>query len=122
MAVRSVLIIDDDERVAQAVARLFPSETSVEVLNDAAEALIRLLNGTIPELILCDVVMPEISGAEIVAQLRSYSPEAARRVVLMTGGGAPAEVRRQLEDFDGIILEKPFHIEELEAAVARMQR
>lgn len=67
--------------------------------------------------ILCDVMMPELTGAEFHAELVVRHPALARRVVFMTGGAFTEEARRFLDRVPNPRLDKPFDARGLRAAL-----
>ena len=49
-------------------------------------ALRRIMQGELFDLILCDLMMPEVSGIDFYDELSRIAPELAQRVVFITGG------------------------------------
>ncbi len=114
-----VLVIDDDPAVRLALARVLSLRHDVESAGSADEALSKLASGTSFDAIVCDVVMPERSGLEFLAEVRARFPEVASRVVLITGGAIAPDVGRALKEVQNEIVEKPFALDRIEAAIAR---
>ena len=75
------------------------------------------------DLILCDLMMPEMTGMDFYAALASRSESLARRVVFMTGGAFTPTAREFLDRVDNPRLDKPVDITRLrqlvDSAVAR---
>jgi len=69
--------------------------------------------------ILCDLVMPQMSGAELFAELERSAPELARRVVFATGGTFGGASLAPLAGAKNPRLEKPFELEQLRAVLRR---
>ncbi len=92
-----VLLIDDDEPLGTSLARVLRLGDRLEVTPRAAEALDRIQRGARYDLILCDVMMPELGGGDFVARLEIVAPELVPRVVLMTGGAVTEAQRRFVE-------------------------
>jgi len=88
-----------------------------ESVNNGREALDKVAENGEYDLILCDVMMPEISGPEFVLRLGKDNPELQKHVIFITGGTFRDEARDQLEKFDNYVLEKPFTKDELRQAV-----
>jgi len=88
-------------------------------VTSAREALALLDAGARFDLVLCDLVMPEVSGMELLGQLQATHPDQARQVVFMTAGaftpGAQGFVERHRQHR---FLAKPIDLEELEAVIA----
>jgi PAS domain S-box-containing protein len=83
---RRVLVVDDDPRVGRALARLLAQEHDVEVVSGGAEALRRVQQGTRWDVVVCDLLMPDMSGMDLARALEAAAPELSRRMVFVTGG------------------------------------
>jgi len=84
-----VLVVDDEPALVRAMTRWLTPRARVTGTTEPRRAL-ELIRREPFDLILCDMHMPDMNGRELVAQLRGRDPEAADRVVIVTGsGGAP---------------------------------
>ena len=112
---RRVLIIDDEELVARTVARMLATEET-EVVASGRAALAR---GPLTEfdVILCDLMMPEMTGFELYQRAIAATPAVADRFVFLTGGVFTDEARQFLEVPGRRWLAKPVRRAELLAAV-----
>ncbi len=117
-----LLLVDDEPSVGSAVQRLLHGMHEVDAVEDAHEALRRVCRGEAYDAVLCDVMMPGMSGVEFVAQLERVAPGLALRTGFMTGGAFTAEARESLEAHPRELLHKPFEAEGLRAFVARLLR
>ena len=115
----SVLIVDDDVLFTNSLRRLFTAEHEVTVINDGRIALERLRAGQRFDVILCDLMMPELTGAELHAALRELSPALADQVIFITGGAFSPASQQFLERITNLCFEKPCDLGELRAAVRR---
>jgi CheY-like chemotaxis protein len=103
-----VLIIDDEALVCRAVARALTPEHDVATETRAAAALARIASGERFDLVVCDLMMPEMTGMDFHERLSSLSPELARRTVFITGGAFTPKAREFLDRVKGPVVEKPF--------------
>ncbi len=113
-----LLVIDDDEAVAAAMARLLGLRHDVVTETDPRAALARFARGEVFDVTFCDLTMPNTSGADFYEALVCSAPEAAPRVVFMTGGAFTEEARSFLDGVSNASLTKPFTLEAVEAIVA----
>jgi len=111
-----VLVVDDDPLVARSVA-LILSAYSVDIVNSGADALARIAEEWHYDVILCDVMMPSMTGPQMLEELFATAPTAAARVVFMTGCVLMPELQSVLDRFANPCLEKPLDIEGLRALV-----
>ena len=109
-----VLVVDDDPLVSSALRRTLAREHDVEVVVSSKKALEMLLSeqGTY-DVILCDLMMPEMTGMELHAQLHAALPERAQRMVFVTGGAYTPAAQSFLERVPNPRLEKPFEPDKL---------
>ncbi|GEM_PF-5659274 len=102
-----VLIIDDEELVLESLARTLRPHKVTTMVN-GAEAL-RFLEGDDNfDLILCDLMMPAMSGIEFHAQITQRFAHLLPCTVIMTGGAFTSEAEAFLARLETPCLEKPF--------------
>lgn len=107
-----ILIVDDDPQITMLIRiALVRAGHKVEEANCGRDAVAAVLAHP-PDLVLLDYVMPDLSGAEVIEELRRH-PECARvPVVMATGELAPDECAGAVQ-----VLGKPYKLDELYAAV-----
>jgi PAS domain S-box-containing protein len=102
-----VLIIDDEPFVAAVCQRMLAGEHDVEIATEAASALSRIESGNEFDVILCDLMMPEMSGMELYAILQSRFEKLVPRVVFLSGGAFSTGARAFRERVPNVFLDKP---------------
>jgi PAS domain S-box-containing protein len=112
---RKILVIDDDAAVGNTVRRALANEHDITVVGRGREALDRIRTGERFDVIMCDVMMPEISGSEVYKRLLDIDPDQAKRIVFITGGVFTASAQRFLDSVPNPRLGKPFDMENLRA-------
>jgi signal transduction histidine kinase/CheY-like chemotaxis protein len=113
-----VLVVDDDENVGTIIRRLLSPEHDVKLLASADEALAAIIGGEHFDVILCDIMMPVVTGMDFFHRLDAQEREQAERVVFLTGGVFSDRARKFLEEIPkGRLLEKPFDSDDLRALV-----
>jgi PAS domain S-box-containing protein len=108
-----MLIIDDEPMILGALRRSFASDYQVTAVGDGRRALERLRAGERFDVILCDLMMPEMTGMDLFAELRALDPDQARRVVFVTGGAFTPRAREFLERVPNARVEKPIDFQNL---------
>ena len=101
-----VLIIDDDTRVAKALGRLLMRHR-VELSDSGEDALSRLAEESF-DVVICDLMMPGMSGLELFARLELEQPALARRVLFTTGGAWSEQSREFISTHRRRVITKPF--------------
>ncbi len=113
----SILIVDDEPLVRTALQRVLGTEHRISVAGGGREALELLRRGERFDLILCDLMMPDLTGMDVHAAALEAFPEQARRVLFMTGGAFTPRARDFLENVPNPCIEKPFDPQALRVLV-----
>jgi nitrogen-specific signal transduction histidine kinase/CheY-like chemotaxis protein len=119
---RRVLVVDDDVAVARALGRMLAGGPEVVTSHDAREALAWLERGDPFDLVICDLMMPLLSGEAFQQRLRSVRPELARDMIFVTGGAFTQAASAFLSATKNVCLEKPVRQAELREVVAAKLR
>jgi signal transduction histidine kinase len=112
-----ILVIDDMPAIGRMIAAAFSGTHDVVAVTEAREAFARLASGETFDVILTDLMMPEVSGRDVLDKLTAEWPHLAANVIFMTGGAFTAESREFLDRAPQRVLAKPFSIDELQAVV-----
>lgn len=113
-----VLIAEDEQPIADALAMIVADAGYTPLLASQGKRALELTRERHPALILTDLMMPLLDGAQLIAAIRADAELDNHRpppIVLMTAGG----VRRALEVNADALLKKPFAIAEVEALLLR---
>jgi two-component system, OmpR family, KDP operon response regulator KdpE len=114
-----VLIADDEPRIIKLVSMALEDEGFRVVTAVNGEEALRKAEEYRPDVVLLDIVMPDIDGIEVMQQLRERRPVA---VILLTAKGSVADKARGLDQGADDYLAKPFHTDELTARVRAVLR
>jgi len=117
-----VLVIDDEPMIGRAVQLMLEGAHDVTTLVSAREALERLVAREDYDVIVCDLMMPEMTGMDLHAAVVEKRPEIAERFVFLTGGAFTPRARAFLERTPNALLEKPFETTALLEAIAATMR
>ena len=116
----NVLVVEDDKAIAELLTMQLASEGfAVRVARDGASSL-KEVAVELPDLVLLDVMMPEIDGWSVLRQLRN-NPETARvPVVMLTSRVMPADEIRGRNLGASAYVTKPYDLTTLIATVRRV--
>jgi signal transduction histidine kinase len=112
-----VLVIDDEPLIGRTIEAALAGEYEVTAVSLASDAFARLAAGETFDVVLCDLLMPEMTGRDVYERLLSDWPRAARSVVFLTGGAFTPETSDFVNRTSRPVLFKPFRIDELRATV-----
>ena len=76
-----------------------------------------MLGGEGFDLILCDLMMPDMTGMDLYAAIRAAAPEQASRMIFVTGGAFTPRAIEFLDTVTNLRLDKPFDLRNLRALV-----
>jgi CheY-like chemotaxis protein len=114
----TVLLVDDDMSVLSGFRRSLQTEAlSVEFALSGAQALRRMLSDKPPDVVVCDMLLPDISGVEVYQRAVAHDPTYRQRFAVATGGSGVAFVASFLAGFSGPVLHKPVDTAQLALAV-----
>lgn len=105
------LIVEDDHAILRLVKTILEREEfTVEGVSDGAEA-IELLRVAAYDLLIVDLLLPKVSGDEVLGFVEETRPEKLRRVILTTA--SPRQISGELLRKICRVLAKPFDVEQL---------
>ena len=111
-----VLIVDDEPLVRRVLALVLRGDHEVVIAETGQEALAAIDQGDL-DVVLCDLMMPGMSGMEVYEEVRRRRPGFERRVVFVTGGAFVPRLAEFLDSVDNLKLLKPFDVQQVLAAV-----
>ncbi len=115
-----ILVVEDEDNIAIALEFLLSRDGHRHSRLAQGAAALDQIRALRPDLVLLDVMLPDISGYEVVTVIRADPSLADVRVLLMTARGSVVERRKGLAlGADGFIA-KPFELAELRAEMARL--
>jgi len=114
--VKTILVVDDEQPIREMLQTFLQEEGyRVDVATNGREGLDRMAE-RLPDLVLCDVMMPVCDGREMVARMRGDSRLRAVPVIIMSAAWPLAGVDPR--DFPAVVI-KPFDIFALLGIVER---
>jgi CheY-like chemotaxis protein len=113
-----VLVVDDSPEMREALRDLLVSEGYTPILAVNGADALRKLTQVLPDLIVTDLVMPELDGIELIERVCSQDLYRGVSVILMTGSDIEA-ARKRLRDagFEWEVVKKPINLQDFLALV-----
>ena len=113
---RKILVVDDQPTLARAIRRML-TEHDVTLVESGHEAVARIEAGERFDVILTDLMMPELSGMDLHARLAQLAPDQVGKMIFMTGGAFTEQARSFFDRVENPTIEKPFDRAELMAVI-----
>lgn len=117
-----ILAVDDDNEVLETVGRVLRHESyEVSLASSAAQAMV-VLEKRIPDLLILDIMMPEVDGITMCRQLRRDSRFIPLPILFLTAKGSTDDIVNGLDAGADDYVVKPFELAELRARIAALLR
>jgi two-component system KDP operon response regulator KdpE len=114
-----VLVADDEPRITKLVAIALSEEGFRVVTANGGEQALQKAEEVRPDIVLLDIVMPDLDGIEVMRELQQRLPVP---VILLTARGSTADKAKGLDLGADDYIAKPFHPDELAARVRAVLR
>ncbi len=115
-----ILVVDDEELIAESVAEILRSEGFDAIVAFNGQDALDIVKESCPDIVLSDVLMPDIDGVETAIQIRAICPDA--QILLFSGQAATSDLleRAKAQGHQFELLPKPLHPTRLIAAINRL--
>lgn len=114
-----ILVVDDDELIRRTLRRILSSHEVTEACS-GAEALHGLAARSDYDVILCDLMMPGITGIDVYEQIKETEPALASRFLFMSGGVFGDDMEKRLARLNRSVISKPVDREALHKLLSSM--
>lgn len=118
---KKLLMIDDSDQTRWLLRHVFSKEYQVLEANNGAEG-VKLAKSEMPDLILCDVIMPVMDGYEACREIKSDPKTTQIPIVMLTAKVESEDVIKGIEAGADDYITKPFDVEILRSKVSSMLR
>ncbi len=115
---RKILVIEDEETVRENILELLDAEGFEAIAAENGRIGLSLAQQELPDLILCDVRMPEMDGYGVLKGLRSHHETAGIPFIFLTAKAAKTDLSLGLEMGANAYITKPFTLAELLGVIA----
>jgi CheY-like chemotaxis protein len=115
-----VAIVDDEVGVGQSLRRALRRDYEPTVFTASQDLLARIADGEQFDAIVSDVMMPTMTGLELLEELLRVAPRQAARLMFITGGVFTENIKRRLDELETPRLDKPFVLDELRRMIVHL--
>jgi putative two-component system response regulator len=112
-----ILVVDDENDILLIVKTSLKDDYDVETASNGPEALARAAE-RLPDLVILDMMMPEMDGIEVLERLRANAATARTPVIFLTGVSEKSKIREALNKGTQYYIVKPFKHQDLLNKVA----
>jgi PAS domain S-box-containing protein len=115
---RTILVVEDNADTRHVLKYMLEMEGArVEAVESGQEAVARA-QAFRPQIVLCDIGLPDVDGLEVARRLRSREGSGPMRLIALTGYGQPDDIRHALDAGFEAHLTKPINLDQLLALLA----
>ena len=111
----ALLVVDDESAIGRTLAIALADEFEVTTATSGRAALAVLAGEPRFDVVLCDLMMPDVSGMDVHERIARERPELAKRFVFVTGGAFTERARKFVDEVGLPVIEKPFDLAKLPA-------
>jgi DNA-binding response OmpR family regulator len=115
-----ILVVDDDPDIRTLLRLVLMSSGFRVVLAEDGDQALRRVAEDLPDLVLCDILMPNLDGYETLAALRSNPASRSLPVLIISARGEAHAVKRALDAGANGYFVKPFETRDLVAEIRRL--
>jgi two-component system, OmpR family, alkaline phosphatase synthesis response regulator PhoP len=119
MTEKTVLIVEDEEDAAELFAEMMRVSGFRVIKTSSSPSAIALMTSDKPDVVLLDIMMPEISGLDILRQMRRDPILVDIPVVIISAKSMPTDIKNSMEAGASTYLTKPVGFQDLKDAVER---
>ena len=118
----SILLVDDDAELAATLKELLESRDFVVAVQPNGAAALREVRAIDYDVIVCDMLMPEMAGDAFYRAVETIKPELAERFIFLTGHADNPKIDAFFKSIGARVLYKPVLMEELVGAISQVLR
>ncbi len=115
---RSLLVVDDEKLVRWTLEHMMEPDNYRIVSAENGKEAISILEHVHIDLIITDLVMPEVNGIDVAHRAKEIQPDV--KVIMMTAHGSNLDKEKARKAGVSCFIEKPFQVHEVRAIVSRM--
>jgi len=118
----SILVIEDNADTRDVLKLMLEVDGATVETAEGGEAGLHAVERMRPDVVLCDIGLPDIDGFEVARRIRARADLAATRLIALTGYGQAEDMRQALKAGFEAHLTKPVNLEQLMALLTSVSR
>ena len=122
MDIKNILLVDDDPALADTLKNLLEAHNFVVTSVSNGAAALREIMGLDFDVIICDMMMPEMPGDMFYLAVQKVKPYLAQRFLFVTGHSGNPKVEAFLRKIEALVLYKPVEINDLVEMISLILR
>jgi DNA-binding NtrC family response regulator len=118
---RKILILDDDQWFSNLLVELLQTQHfHTKTVENGVEGIKEIMNSDF-DVILCDIMMPNLSGDMFYVAVQRTKPHLCKRFIFMSGHKGNPKIEAFIKSINGTVLWKPFELYQLTEAIRNVE-
>jgi len=117
---KTVVIVEDEPDAAEMLAEMMRVSGFRVVKSYSSSPAIKLISSEMPDVVILDIMMPDVSGLEVLHYMRAQPKLVDIPVVVVSAKSMPSDIKTGLEAGASIYLTKPVGFLDLKNAIERV--
>lgn len=118
---KRVLILDDDQWFTNLLTELLQTQHfQTKTVENGVEGIKEIMNSDF-DIILCDIMMPNLSGDMFYVAVQRIKPHLCKRFIFMSGHKGNPKIEAFIKNINGTVLWKPFELHQLTEAIRNIE-
>ena len=115
---KQIIVCDDEPHIVEGLRHLLRDPDRHIRVASSGKQTVELIEQEMPDLLIIDIMMPEISGLEVVAKLRAAQTTKDLPIIILTAKGQAQDAAMAQEVWGATVMAKPFEPRKLREMVA----
>jgi signal transduction histidine kinase/DNA-binding response OmpR family regulator len=117
---RKIYVVDDNPEIGKFLSDMLGDDFDVAVFFSGSSLLNNLKDNVVPDLLICDLMMPGMNGFELMEQIRSSVAYDSMKMLVLTAMTTPDAGERALSAGATAVLWKPFSLDEMKHRITEL--
>jgi len=115
-----IVVCDDERPIVEGLRHLLRGPDRDIIVTHSGQEALEAIAQQVPDLLITDVMMPHMSGLEVVATLRATKATKALPIIILTAKGRAQDTSAARETWGATVVAKPFQSAQLRKLVSEM--
>ena len=118
----TILVVDDEPDSLELIDKIVKHDGYETVLANSGFKALEIIGSTKPELVILDVIMPEMNGLDVIRQIRMNKKTRRTKVIMLSALGSGIQLMLEKKNQADYYMSKPFSAKELSRVVDSLLR
>lgn len=117
---KRIVVVDDEQPIVEGLRHLLRHPDREVVIARSGQEALEVIHQKVPDLLITDVMMPHMSGLEVIATLRAAKATKDLPIIILTAKGEAHDTSAARENWGATVVAKPFQPSALRKLVTEL--